>query len=272
MTSIRKNDLKSWKDALPGAARYSHKYERGHGVFYGGADMTGAICLSSYSATRMGLGLATIVAPEKSVDIYRQFKPHIIVRPAGSEQEKIKFAKADNVNTIVIGPGYGQDKNLKRLTLDLLSLKKSYVLDADALTCFESDRQEFFTSLTDHCVLTPHSGEFKKLFGNYDDKVAATIQAAIETGAVIVHKGQDTVIAAPNGRCVLQEGSPHLATAGSGDVLTGFVAGLIGQGVPMFEAACAAVWMHVKCAENFGRGLTATDLPEMLPDILQGIS
>ena len=272
MTQPQDNNPDIWKDALPDTAGFTHKYDRGHGVFFGGAEMTGATCLSAYAATRMGLGLATIAADKSSVDTYRVFMPHIIARAAEGVQEKTAAADHDNVNTIIIGPGYGNKDELKKLMPELLSLKnKKYVLDADALTAFAGNAQELFGSLDENCVLTPHEGEFKKLFGDYDaDKLAITRLAAEKSGAVIVHKGQETIIAAPDGRVVRNGGSPWLATAGSGDVLTGFIAGLIGQGMPTFESACAAVWMHVKCAENFGAGLVAADIPDLLPEVLEG--
>jgi len=271
--SAEVNSPTLWLGDFPDPDGFAHKYERGKGLFFGGADMTGATCLSAYASTRAGLGLAEILSPASALDIYKNFKPHIIVQniEAGSFQNgDLNDSEAD---VVVIGPGYGQDKTLKATVINILkTFSGVIVLDADALTCFASDRVTLYELLHSKCVLTPHEGEFSQIFDDKRDKVTSTSFAAAQTGAVIVHKGSETVISAGNGRVLrLQSGSAYLATAGTGDVLAGMIAGLAGQGMPAYQAASAAVWMHSEAAENFGRGLVSADLPDLLPTVLQSL-
>jgi hydroxyethylthiazole kinase-like uncharacterized protein yjeF len=178
-------------------------------------------------------------------------------------------------NVVVMGPGAGIGERLKSMVLAALSSKAAIVLDADALTVFADDSSTLFSSIasrTAPVVLTPHEGEFASLFGKIrgPSKLDAAREAASRSGAIILLKGPDTVIAAPDGTASINAtSSPFLATAGSGDVLAGMIGGLLAQHMPAFEAASAAAWLHGAAALAFGPGLIAEDLPEMLPEVLQ---
>lgn len=271
MNKVLKNAPQIWKDALPDVGRFSHKYDRGQGVFFGGADMTGAICMSSYAATRMGLGLAIIISEKSAADVYRNYQPHIIVRTADTVQQKIGLLHDLSPDVVVIGPGYGRDPSLKDIVLAAVRRDNTKViLDADALSVFQDCPEILFESLNQNHILTPHSGEFSKLFENNGEKEERTAKAAELTGAVIVHKGQETVIAGPDGKVVVQNTDcPHLATAGTGDVLTGFITGLAGQKMTPLFASCAGVYLHAECGIKKGAGLVAPDLIEALPSVLK---
>ena len=183
-------------------------------------------------------------------------------------------------NAIVIGPGYGLDRAIQEMVGALLEAapRATLVLDADALTTFRNDPSVLFEMLAKsetRVILTPHEGEFARLFPHLADnaslsKAQKAVAAARRSGGVIVYKGSDTIIAAPDGR-VMQNtnGSPYLATAGSGDVLAGLIVGLAAQGMTQFDAACAAVWIHAETASRFGVGLIAEDLPGLLPPLLR---
>jgi ADP-dependent NAD(P)H-hydrate dehydratase / NAD(P)H-hydrate epimerase len=170
----------------------------------------------------------------------------------------------------LVGPGAGIGARTRDKVLAALKAKKACVLDADALNSFADSPKTLFDAIQSPCVLTPHEGEFGRLFGTIDgDKVARAGQAAAQSGAVIVLKGADTVIAAPDGNIVINDtGTPFLATAGSGDVLAGMIIGLLAQGMTAYDAACAGVWVHGILAENFGPGLIAEDLLDEIPDVL----
>ena len=173
-------------------------------------------------------------------------------------------------NVIAIGPGAGVGASTRRFVLAALATKRAAVLDADALTSFAEAPQDLFQAIVGPCVLTPHAGEFKRLFNFEGDKLQRTRRAAKQCNAVVLLKGPDTVIAAPDGRAIINSNAPaQLATGGSGDVLTGFVAALLAQGMAPFEAAAAAAWLHGAAATEYGLGLVAEDLPNVLPRVLQ---
>jgi NAD(P)H-hydrate epimerase len=177
-------------------------------------------------------------------------------------------------NAILLGPGSGVGEETRANVLVALDLEKACVLDADALTSFEGRADDLFGALPTNCILTPHEGEFVRLFGADEDsavdKVTRVRNAAERAGAVVLLKGPDTVIASPDGRAAINANAPpSLATAGSGDVLAGFCLGLLAQGMPSFEAACAAVWLHGAAASAFGPGLISEDIAEALPGVLR---
>ena len=177
-------------------------------------------------------------------------------------------------NVVAMGPGAGVGERLKAMVLASLRSKAAVVLDADALTSFADDSTTLFKGImgrTAPVILTPHEGEFGSLFGKIRaSKLDAAREGASRSGATILLKGPDTVVASPDGRASINATtSPWLATAGSGDVLAGMIGGLLAQGMPAFEAASAAAWLHGAAALAFGPGLIAEDLPEMLPEVLR---
>lgn len=251
----------------------------------GGMEMTGAACLAAHAASRAGAGLVTIISPTfhyrkkpESIDptaIYRGFKPHIIVRNGTSLLDFMKQSEAKGRNVCVIGPGLGQDEPQvsRALILGVLARKTPVVLDADALNVFQSVPHELLQALHEQAVLTPHRGEFKRLFPNIGTKGADAAQrAAREMLATMVLKGPKTAIALGEREAVVNDKAPPtLATAGTGDVLAGMIAGLMAQGMSGFDASCAAVWIHARAASAFGPGLISADLPDLVPRILQDL-
>jgi hydroxyethylthiazole kinase-like uncharacterized protein yjeF len=245
-----RNEPGLWAWPARGAA--DNKYTRGTVTVCGGAAMPGAARLAAAAARRGGAGLVSIAA-EKGGDIYRTGEPGLIVLDA-----PLKTLLEDPRRKVwVCGPGLGQDEATRALPM-LLAADRSVVVDADALTAFAGQPH----ALAGAAVLTPHAGEFLRVFGDPGtDRLAAARKAASQTGAVVVLKGSDTVIAAPDGRAAINANAPPwLATAGSGDVLAGLAAASLAQGMPPFEAACAAVWRHGEAGTRAGKGLIAEDL------------
>jgi hydroxyethylthiazole kinase-like uncharacterized protein yjeF len=266
-----------WLDQFPKPALAGHKYERGHTlVVSGGATRTGAARLTARAALRIGSGLVTVASPPEALGVNAAQLTAIMLRGCDGP-EGLKAILADGrLNALALGPALGVHAATRTMVAVAVHAGRSLVLDADALTSFEgyaADLKGVFGGAP--TVLTPHTGEFGRLFSGHLDildapsKLDRTRRAAAHLGAVIVLKGPDTVIAAPDGRAAINEnGTPYLATAGSGDVLTGMIAGLMAQGLPAFEAACAGVWIHAEAGTAFGPGLIAEDLPELLPGVL----
>lgn len=264
----------------PGLWRYphprptGHKYDRGHCVVVsGGAAKTGAARLAARGALRVGAGLVSVASPPEALAENAAHLTAIMLRPFEGPAGLAEMLSDRRLNAVVIGPGLGLRDETRALVEAVLESGAAVVLDADALTAFRDDPQTLFTRLHDRCVLTPHGGEFERLFqGLLDDsesKVEAVRAAASRAGAVVLLKGGDTVIAAPGGRAVLNANAPPtLATAGAGDVLAGFVAGLMAQGQSAFDAAACGAWLHGAAAAAFGPGLIAEDLPDVLPKVL----
>jgi ADP-dependent NAD(P)H-hydrate dehydratase / NAD(P)H-hydrate epimerase len=254
-----------WREFFPWPTPESHKYTRGHALVAGGAVMTGAARLAARAAARLGAGLVTVAAPEAAFSIYAAALTGIIVQAAGGLDDFRALLADPRRNAALIGPGAGVGEETRDKVLAILAAKKRTVLDADALTSFAKNAEVLFGAIHSPCVLTPHEGEFARLFDGSGSKLERACRAARTSGAVMLLKGNDTVIAAPNGRAAINPGAPpELATAGSGDVLAGIVLGLLAQGMPAFEAAAAAVWLHAEAARRFGPGLIAEDLVEGL--------
>ena len=279
---------------LSRAATEGHKYSRGHCVVAsGGLFSTGAARLAARGALRAGAGLVTIASPKDALAINAAANLAVMVRPVDGARELAEFLRDPRRNVVVIGPGMGVGKSTRDMVLAALAGKRAVVLDADALTSFaqeperelERGPQSEPESLIDAIrarkeitLLTPHEGEFSRVFrgiadvSNAPSKLARARAAAAKTNAVCLLKGADTVVAAPDGRASVCENAPAwLATAGSGDVLAGFAAGLLAQGMGGFEAGSAAVWLHAEAALTVGAGLIAEDLPETLPRVLPGL-
>ncbi len=262
-----------------------HKYSHGHAlILSGGFGKTGAARLAGRGALRIGAGLVTLgVPPSAQLEVASQITALMLRRVEG-DQEFRQILRDERLNALCLGPGMGLDR-ARNLVPEALSAKRATVLDADALTAYADDPESLFAQLHENCILTPHWGEFTRLFpdiavkltttpdaGPAYSKVDATREAAARVGCVVLFKGPDTVIAAPDGRCSINSAlydraAPWLATAGSGDVLAGFVTGLLARDFPPMRAAEIAAWLHVECARQFGPGLIAEDLPDQLPAV-----
>ena len=280
------NGPEIWRNALPRPDARAHKYSRGAALILSGpAHQTGAARLTARAALRAGAGIVTLASPPDAVSVNAAHLTAVMVAPFSGVQGFEALLEDDRRRAVALGPGAGIGPDLRRLATAALTRpasRRTIVLDADALTSFagEAERLAVLISRGGHAVvMTPHEGEFARLFGNAagvargDDKLRRARAAARLTGAIVILKGPDTVVAAPDGRAAIGwDLPPNLATAGSGDVLTGLVAGLAAQGMPAFEAGAAAVWLHGACARAFGPGLIAEDLPEALPSVLRNLS
>ncbi len=274
---VAENDPDLWLRAFPFPKPDGHKYTRGHALVYGGGVMTGASRLAARAAQRMGAGLVTLAAPREAVHLYASALESAIVCCADKADDWRALVQDSRKNVILIGPGAGTQSNLRAYVMEALATRKPCLLDADALTVFADAPQTLFGALHPACVLTPHEGEFKRLFGSLidfqADKLARARNAAALAGCVVVLKGADTVIATPEGFSVINHNAPPwLATGGAGDVLAGMIAGLMASNTSAMEAAAAAVWLHGKIASVFGPGLIAEDLVDGMPAALRGLS
>ncbi|WP_138936668.1 NAD(P)H-hydrate dehydratase [Roseovarius arcticus] len=266
------NNPSLWRDAFPQLRDGGNKYTRGHALAWGGYPMTGAARLAARSAARIGAGLTTIAVPEAALNIYATALTSIIVHPVADADNFSALLADDRILGFLIGPGAGVGEDTRARALAMLGTGRATVLDADALTSFQGTPEVLDHAISGPCVLTPHDGEFARLFDPQGDKLQRSRAAARRTGAVIVLKGSDTVIVAPDGRAIINANAPPtLATAGSGDVLSGIVLGLLAQGMTPFLAAAAAVWLHGDAARLFGPGLIAEDLPDLLPRVLRDL-
>ncbi len=286
-----------WLSRYPRPQLDSHKYTRGHAIVVSGpAESTGAARMGARAALRVGAGLVTLIGSASATAINATHATAVMVRAVASDAALAEALADERRNAVLIGPGAGVGPATAGTVLTVLASAAGAVLDADALTSFAQDGAEapvkaaglgfvvraepdptaqalfdVIKGRTGAVVLTPHEGEFRRLFGDLaGSKLDRARQAAATSGAVVIRKGPDTVVAAPDGRAAINDNAPPwLATAGSGDVLAGLVTGLLAQHMPAFEAACAAVWLHGECANALGIGLIAEDLPETLPQVLR---
>jgi NAD(P)H-hydrate epimerase len=255
-----------WLDAYPWPTPEDHKYSRGHVLIAGGATMTGATRLGARAAARVGAGLVTLAAPKAAWPVYAASLTGTIVVPDAFA----KLLKDERRNAMLIGPGAGVNDATRSHVRAALATRRAVVLDADALTAFAARPRTLFAAIKGPAVLTPHEGEFSRLFKIEGDKLTRARAAARTSGATILLKGTDTVVASPDGRAAINANAPpDLATAGSGDVLSGLIVGLLAQGLDSFRAANAATWLHGEAAREFGPGLVAEDIIECLPVILR---
>jgi ADP-dependent NAD(P)H-hydrate dehydratase / NAD(P)H-hydrate epimerase len=235
--------------------------------------MTGAARLAAKSAARTGAGLVTLAAPEAAFPIYAAALTGVIVHPVAGLDDFQALLADKRRNAVLIGPGVAVGAETRDKTLAILAAEKRAVLDADALTSFADDPGTLFSAIRSPCVMTPHEGEFARLFDATGSKPERARRAARQSGAVVLLKGADTVIAAPDGRVAINANAPpELATAGSGDVLAGIVLGLLAQGMEPFTAAAAAAWMHGDAARRIGAGLVSEDLVEALAPVLRDLA
>ena len=275
-----------WRHALPRPGAASHKYSRGAAlVLSGAAHRTGAARLAARGALRVGAGLVTLASPLDAVVVNAAHSTAVMVAPFAGLAGFAALLADPRRNAILLGPGAGVGDATRALVAAALgepsAAARALVLDADALTSFAGDAAGL-AALIDRrrraTILTPHEGEFARLFRGRPEilgqpsKLARARAAAAALNAVVVLKGADSVVAAPDGRAAIGfDLPPNLATAGSGDVLAGFACGLLAQGMPAFEAASAAVWLHGASARAFGPGLVAEDLSEALPGVLRSL-
>ncbi|WP_322097247.1 NAD(P)H-hydrate dehydratase [Pelagibius sp. Alg239-R121] len=271
--ACHRNDPAIWRDSFPRRSSSSHKYTAGHALVLGGSEMTGAARLGARAALRIGAGLVSIAAASTALQIYALSSASVITLACDSVDELENLLRDPRKNAVLIGPGYGTNELLRELVLAILRRDRATVLDADALSIFGADPQSLFNALGSNVVLTPHDGEFRHLFPDMTgDRLSRARSAAARSGAIVVLKGSDTVISEPGGRAVINDNAPpYLATAGSGDVLAGLILGLLAQGMPPFDAAAAAVWMHGELGRSLGAGLISEDLPERLPQVLSSL-
>jgi ADP-dependent NAD(P)H-hydrate dehydratase / NAD(P)H-hydrate epimerase len=267
-----------WRDRFPVPGLEGHKYSRGHSVVVsGGASHTGAARLAAMAALRAGAGLVTIASPRTALRVNATANLAVMVRPVDGAAELEMLLSDPRLNAVAIGPGAGVGAATREMVTAALRDERAVVIDADGLTSFAQPdgADDLFAALAANgkAVLTPHAGEFYRLFGNAlptgdGAKTSLARAAARRSGAVVVFKGADTVIASPDGRAAINANAPSwLATAGTGDVLAGLAAGLLAQGMPPFEAACAAVWVHGEVATAAGPGMISEDLAPRVPEV-----
>ena len=272
-STLFENGPELWLPRFPWPTAASHKHARGRLIVISGeAWSTGAARLSARAGLRIGAGLVTLLSPPDSLMVNAAHLEAVMLAPFETDLELEQMAA--DVDAAVIGPAAGVTETTLLNVLALARTGAALVIDADAITIFRDDPEELFSVLDRDDVLTPHPGEFERLFPNLlkssPERITAARLAAERAGAVVLLKGADTVIAAPDGRAAVNaHGSPWLATAGSGDVLAGFIAGLIAQGMESFEAACTGAWIHSEAAELHGPGLIAEDLPGLAPAVLR---
>jgi hydroxyethylthiazole kinase-like uncharacterized protein yjeF len=267
------NGPELWLPRFPWPAATTHKHARGRLIVVSGdAWSTGAARLAARGGLRVGAGLVTIFSPREALAANAAHLEAVMLRGFDTDLELEEGA--EHVDAAVIGPAAGVSENTLLNVLALARTGAALVIDADAISVFRNDPEELFSLLDRDDVLTPHPGEFERLFkgvlGAAPERITAARKAAQRAGAVVLLKGADTVIAAPDGRAAVNvNGTPWLATAGSGDVLAGFIGGLVAQGMESFEAACAGAWIHAECAEIHGPGLISEDLPGLAPAVLR---
>jgi hydroxyethylthiazole kinase-like uncharacterized protein yjeF len=271
----------TWQKSFPVPRIDGHKYARGHVlVVSGDIAATGAARMSARGALRAGAGLVTLASPREALTVNAAALTAVMVRPIDTVVEFAELMSDKRLNACVIGPGGGVGERTRDFVHTALSAKRGLVLDADALTSFADAPDRLFEAIkasdNHQVVLTPHEGEFPRLFSALSNthpnrsKLERVRDAAQRSGAVVLLKGPDSVVASPDGRATIAENAPPwLATAGAGDVLAGMIAGLLAQGVPAYEAASIGVWMHGEGAREAGPGLIAEDLPEVLPAVFR---
>lgn len=266
------NEPPLWVKAFPRPTPDQNKFSRGFACIAGGQEMTGAARLAARAAQRCGAGYVLLASPEKASTLYRVSLESVVVKGFRDTAGYRSLIEDDRINAYLIGPGLGQGFGASEQVLATLRLGRPSVIDADAITLFKDNRDVFFEALHEGVVLTPHEGEFSRLFPELIDetnKLERVRKAAQLAGCIILLKGPDTAIAAPDGRAVLTtNGSPDLATAGSGDVLAGAITGLISQSGDPFLSAIIGTWMHGEAARLLGTGLIAEDLPKAFVKVL----
>mgnify|MGYP000281713884 FL=1 len=265
-----------WKEVLKEAQPLDHKYARGACLILGSGCMPGAVRLSSLAARRVGAGLVRLICKVEEYPIFAGVAWGDVITPLVSAKEFLEWTEDDRYKALLWGTGALPKESTREQALLVLATKKPCVLDGGALSSFEGKTLELTSHLHQNVILTPHEGEFQRLFPHLaflKNKAEKARKAAVEAGTVIVLKGYDTIIASPQGKIIINANAPAtLATAGTGDVLAGLMVGLLAQGAPPFQAAAAAVWIHGEAANRIGIGLIAEDLLGEIPPVLQSLS
>jgi ADP-dependent NAD(P)H-hydrate dehydratase / NAD(P)H-hydrate epimerase len=271
-----------WRSSFPVPRVDAHKYARGHAVVVsGGLAHTGAARLAARGALRAGAGLVTIASPREALAVHATANLAVMVRAVDGAAELAAMLEDRRFNAVALGPGGGVGPAMREQVAAALAGERAVVLDADALTSFADDPAALWAATAHRAatVMTPHQGEFTRVFKgeasvlDAGSKLEAARAAARRSNMIVVLKGPDTVVAGPDGRAAINDNAPAwLATAGSGDVLAGMIAGLLAQGMPAFEAACAAVWLHGEAGNAVGPGLISEDLPDVLPQVFRALS
>lgn len=274
-TRAVENSPALWAAVMPQPGQGDYKHRRGHlKVVSGGMSSTGAARLAARAGLRAGAGLVTLLSPPSALMVNAAHLTAIMLSSVDGPDELAEAARTATV--AVIGPAAGVTPQTRANVEVLLNSPARCVLDADALTVCAENPEALFARLRPGDVLTPHTGEFERLFGDLlstaSNKIEAGRQAAARAGCIVLLKGADTVIAQPDGQVVVNTHATRwLATAGSGDVLAGILAGLMTQGVDSFVAAAMATWIHGEAGRRVGAGLIAEDLEMHLPDILSAL-
>ena len=276
---LAENAPQCWGPAIwlaGGETFEGHKYNRGHVfVLSGHLASTGAARLAARAAARSGAGLVTVLSPPDALAVNAAHLTTIMLRRVDQAEDVRRVVdEKKGWRGVVVGPANGVGDATRASVKAILGLEVGAVSDADAITSFADDPVALFALLHKRCVLTPHAGEFARLFPeiSLDQPIDACLAAAAKAGCTVILKGAMSVIGDPSGEAIINTNAPGwLATAGSGDVLAGIIAGLLAQGEPAFSAAAAGVWIHGDAARRLGRGLIAEDLPEVLPSVLRGL-
>ena len=272
------NDPSLWPDLPRLSPGHIHKHQRGRlCVVSGASDATGAARLAVQAGLRAGAGLVTLLSPPAALQVNAMHLTAVMLDRMKAAEDLIQALDARRATAAVIGPGCGVGEATRRLVFAATAREAALVLDADALTSFEGDADHLFSHLRTHDVLTPHDGEFRRLFpdlfSHARSKIERAKMAADRAGCTILYKGSDTVIASPEGRVrVNNHAGPDLATAGAGDVLAGIIGGLLARGASGFDAASAGAWLHGDAGLRLGQGLIAEDLADVLPQVFADLA
>lgn len=257
---LKINNPDLWKHLIPRPQQSDHKYNRGSILIVGSCEMTGAACLATEGCRRMGAGLITIITKPQNAMVYRVYSPAYIVKEYTDNNDFNQMIQDPKYNAILIGPGMLPNEETKQLVIDILKLNKPVVLDAGAILCFKNV-QELSQYSHSQVVITPHNAEFKQIFATTGSKVEQTQYAATVTGSTIVHKGAETVIASPDNVTIINDHAPaSLAVGGTGDILAGMIASLIGQKIEPINAAAIATWAHGEGAYSLKQIFTPEEL------------
>lgn len=275
-TSSHLNSPSLWNDSLKDPQLLDHKYDRGPCLIIATGCMPGAIRLASLAARRGGSGLVRVICKREEYPLFATTAWGEIITPVASAEEFFKWIEDKHFKALLWGAGTHPHDSIREQAITILLTKKPCVLDGGALSSFAGKASELTNHLHENVILTPHEGEFLRLFPHLaflKNKTEKALKAAAEAGAIIVLKGNDTVIASPKGELIINANAPTtLSTAGTGDVLAGLMVSLLAQGLPPFQAAAAAVWMHGEAASHKGLGLIAEDLLGEIPSVVQLLS